>query len=226
MGKKEKINKNFNYGSHKPILKAIIDIYSSQSCLELGMGTNSTPILYNKVPQLISIENDKIWLKAMKRKLQPRKNFITLWHELPNYINIKTKPNDIKPKIKNNAQNFYHNIVDTFLSSKLDLLFVDQFACLRTISLKIFYKHFDIIIIHDTQPSANHLYDYHEFFKLESVIKELYTVFNFESFIPNTTVLINNNFKNLRQFIEKTKEYGKEYCESFNCDYNHRYRLI
>ena len=54
------------WGSHKPVLQAIMEVLNPQSVVECGCGGYSTPIIERYAKSIISIEHDVAWSKKQK----------------------------------------------------------------------------------------------------------------------------------------------------------------
>ena len=163
--------KSFRYASHVPVLRTIIQLLCPASCLELGTGYNSTHLFYKNIQKLISIENNFNWFTNIKNSLPERKGFSIIYHDLGSKIERGTTPENIDKISRRNIRNYYINLKKNI--SGYDLLFVDQYCSIRSLSLKTLYDSFNIIIFHDSQDKQ---YDYESFLNIK---KEGYLHFRY-----------------------------------------------
>ena len=146
----------YEWSTHQPLLKAVMELYKPAFVLELGMGDNSTPIFLNYKTKLLSVENDSEWINYMKNKYE---NIDVIYHDL-NDQNIKlgTHLYELTEIKKAEIISYYQNL--KFLDLKPNLLFVDQFTSCRTLSINTLGDKFDMIIYHDCQPAGIPWYSY------------------------------------------------------------------
>ena len=185
----------WQWKTHQPIIRAVMEFYKPRFVLEIGIGMNSTPVFYEYPTFLVGIENDYEWFLYMKKKYP-----IQLFHhQLDEGIGIATKLQWLTQKQKDNIYNYYTGI--TLPIIKPNLLFVDQWTCNRTLSINALKDKFDLIIYHDCQPWESGIPEYE------------YNLINFEGFnvyfLRNcdnwTGLMIRKEFdkgmKSLRQMI-------------------------
>jgi hypothetical protein len=168
------------WASHKPLTKSIMEFYKPKFVLELGVGNFSTPELL-KENDYLGIENDIKWIDTIKNKY---KNINILHHDLGNDVQISTKYQSLSQNQINEFVKFYNDIHIPNVESKL--LFVDQFTCVRTLSLNALGNKFDIIIYHDSEPSGIKWYNY-DLINLKDFKK-----YHLKTDIVWTTLLIKN----------------------------------
>lgn len=146
----------YEWSTHQPLIKAVMELYVPAFVLELGMGDDSTPIFLKYNSKLLSVENDSVWIDYMKNKYE---NIDVIYHDLKDEnIKLGTHLYELVEEKKNEIIKFYNslNIPDL----KPNLLFVDQFTSCRTLSINALSNKFDIIIYHDCQSAGIPWYEY------------------------------------------------------------------
>lgn len=202
-------------GSHKPVLMAILDIFQPKSAMEFGMGLNSTRLLWERVPFFVTVENDQKWYTRIVNELPIRKGAVPIYHNLGPNIHAKIKPNQFPSNIRADCKKFYKEIGNKY--GKMDMLFVDQFAVLRTLSLNCLYHFFNIIIFHDSEHPGYH---YEEF---TSQNLSNYHHYRFASMKTHTDILIAKAIMaDPTTWNNALMKYGKEYCDQFGQSYKHQ----
>ena len=202
-------------GSHKPVLMAILDIFQPQSVMELGMGFNSTQLFWENVPFLVTVENDLVWYNKMIGELQERKGAIPIHHNLGPGIHTKTKPHQFPSSVRVNCEKFYKELGNKY--GKMDMLFVDQFAVLRELSLNCLYHLFNIIVFHDSEHPGYHYKNF------TSRDLSNYHHYRFASMTTHTDILIAKAvMKDHVAWDNAVARHGEEYCEQFNQPYEHQ----
>jgi len=157
-----KIENNYEWSTHQPLLRAALDVLKPKFILELGMGIFSTPIFINSNPEkMICIENDELWLNyIMKMDYKFVDDFTTLFHKLDDDIKIDTHPYQLNENQKNKIINYYEDLLINNIKQTPKLLFVDNFTCCRNFAINSLYKHFEVIIYHDCQAEGILCYEY------------------------------------------------------------------
>jgi hypothetical protein len=174
------MNNESQWASHKPLTKSIMEFYKPKFVLELGVGNFSTPELL-KENDYLGIENDIKWIDTIKNKSN---TIHLLHHDLGNDVQISTKYQSLSQNQINEFVKFYNDIHIPNVEPKL--LFVDQFTCVRTLSLNALGNKFDIIIYHDSEPSGIKWYNY-DLINLKDFKK-----YHLKTDIVWTTLLIKN----------------------------------
>jgi hypothetical protein len=134
------IIQSFEWATHQPLIKAVMELYAPHFILELGSGIYSTPLF--KDSNLLCIENDKDWVELLKHDM----NINIIHHDLGD-VHDYDLVNDISEKQKKEIRNYYKNL--EIPDMRPNLLFVDQVPACRLISINTLRDKFDIIIYHD-----------------------------------------------------------------------------
>jgi len=137
------------WGSHLPLVQAVIEVFQPQSAVECGCGNYSTPVL-SKIKKLISIEHDIKWGKKIAKQY-PDVEFIM--DEIPLVERRFLKPGkleEIEQLYESYAKGLAH----------FDLLFVDTVACGRVVSFNALRHLAQWIIVHDSDPASCLHYNY------------------------------------------------------------------
>lgn len=152
--------KEFAWSSYTPVVNMALEVLKPNLIVELGVGNFSSPIFIESGAQkTIHIENDKGWFDLVKSKFSSSSKSEIIYHFLGNGIkkdtNLKSLSSDALISITEYYENLKKEIVKT---SSPRLLFVDQFASVRTISINILAKEFDFIIYHDAEHPEEYNY--------------------------------------------------------------------
>lgn len=154
--------KQYQWATHQPLIKVALDLYKPDFILELGIGENSTPIFSKYVNSgtctYVGVENDKDWI-ALMQKSCPFLNFI--YHNvLPITGSIPFSKLTVSQKVS--LFEYYKNLNIPVLQNSNNLLFVDQYASTRALSINILMDKFDVLIVHDVEPKAYKFYMYNK----------------------------------------------------------------
>lgn len=173
------MDKSKSYSSHLPVLKAICEVIHPNSAIECGMGNFSTKLLYENVPNLISVEHNKNWYDNILKEIKPREGFKPiLWT-----VNFgqKTPYNKIEKSEKENLYKSYKSIAQS-----VDLLFVDTYTGIRLIALESLYQLAKIVVFHDSDVKG------YEYDKFREKVKDRYTLVVGDK-TPYTEVIFKNS---------------------------------
>lgn len=135
----------WDWKTHQPLIRAMIDLYSPKFVLELGAGEHSTPVFLEYDFEFMSVENDIEWVNYMKDKYKVN----ILYHPIDG-VNIGTRLFQLTPLKQKRIFNYYSDM--KLPEARPNLLFVDQWTCNRTLSINALKPRFDFIIYHDCQP--------------------------------------------------------------------------
>lgn len=146
------------WGSHLPVLGAVGDVIKPLSCVELGIGRFSTPAIVGFVKQYVGVENDVEWIEHVRPLCPPGTQF--LYHPI-NGTKRSTLKRHLGVGAVRRIVKDYREYRRQFSSlQKPSLLFVDQFACARYISIAVLTPVFDCVVYHDAEPDRRDLYEY------------------------------------------------------------------
>lgn len=202
-------NNNWEWSSHQPVIRTVMTYFKPKFILELGCGDFSTPTFHEfDFDLMVSVENNIEWGNKVAEKYE-KDNFIVFHHDLGEGIKNGTLLSELTEEQKNKIEKDYKEM-RYGLSIKGDptVLFVDHYACVRTLAINIMCKYFDIIIYHDCQPEGVKLYEY-EFGK----DLNFYRHFEYRTPISWTGIFIDKNFDfNLNKVKDLLRIYTKEYC--------------
>jgi hypothetical protein len=149
-----RIESNWDWKTHQPLIRAAMELYSPKFILELGVGINSTPVFLEYKTKWKGIDNDPEWIEYIKEQYKVP----VIFHDLGKDINIATHRNELSQEKQEEI--FYYYINLKLPSNRLNLLFVDQFTCNRVLSINALSRRFDMIIYHDCNPNWIAEYDY------------------------------------------------------------------
>jgi len=128
---KDMINKKtFQWATHQPLIKGVLDLYDPGFVLELGIGEYSTPLFLKY--KYLGIENNPDWVTHIKEK----------------YTKLELIHHDLD-KQEGTLQEYYNSIS---VPNVPGLLFVDNYESCRMIAINTLRDKFDLIIFHDCEP--------------------------------------------------------------------------
>lgn len=150
------------WGSHQPVLKAVLEVLKPNSAIECGCGDYSTPFL-QKVPKLITIEHDSRWAEKMRVQYP-----LSTHRWLIKTFNAKnpTRIDELPAGEFKKICDYYENLEKDF--DAFDLLFVDTFTVCRVPAVFSLGGISEYIIIHDLEPPGPEVYQWEmldDFFK-------------------------------------------------------------
>lgn len=141
----------YEWSTHQPLIRAVLESYKPKFILELGAGEFSTPIFIDEGINFLSVENNKEWIE----KLQEEYKIKVLFHDLGIEENIHY--NRLTAFQKAEIERFYKSIC--IPPWRPNLLFVDQYMSCRAISINTLRDKFDLIIYHDSEEVEVNRYD-------------------------------------------------------------------
>ena len=138
------VAKGYEWATHQPMIKAVMDSCKPSYILELGSGVYSTPLFMSYGLSFVTIENDKEWAEYIEDEygIKP------ILHDLKG-ISEGTGYNQLSFEQRQEIFNWYLDIEIPDLSPKL--LFVDNFCSCRLLAIEALKDKFDMIIYHDSE---------------------------------------------------------------------------
>ena len=128
--KNMQIGKTWQWASHQPLIRGVLDLYNPQFILELGIGENSTPLFAGR--NYHGIENNPEWIDLVKQ-----------------LFDVKITHHDLDKQVTPLAD-YYNSIALPEVFPRL--LFVDNYESCRTIAINALSDKFDLILFHDCEP--------------------------------------------------------------------------
>lgn len=203
------------WGSHKPLLQSLIEIFKPYFIMELGIGSFSTPILSKQCVKYVGIEQDLLWIEKIL-SLPELKNINILHHATD--IKIEQRFEDLSLTQIGNLIMFYTILKGSVFTFKIDgysMLFVDNYTGCRTVAIDTMYDAFDIICYHDSEAVEYYSYNFSE------KIEKNYCHYTLTTDIIGTSVFIKKSLKHLSSQLENTiKPYIFQYAKENNMDVN------
>lgn len=138
----------YEWATHQPLIRAVMDLYKPQFILELGAGDYSTPLFLEFPIPFISVDTDKEWVERLNKKYEVN----IIYQEIP-----EKEFDDLTTEEITQISEFYKNI--SIPDLRPNLLFVDQHHLCRTISINSLRDKFDLIIYHDSEAWKINHYD-------------------------------------------------------------------
>lgn len=147
------------WGSHKPLLKAVMKVLQPLIAVECGCGEYSTPII-KQANHLLTIEHDHVWAKKCV-EAYPSEQSASRSHK---WIVQKFRAQN-PMRIADLPDGEYDIIVDFYKETAMgmgffDLLFVDTFACCRVPAVLALAPKAKWMIIHDLEPPGLEVYEW------------------------------------------------------------------
>jgi hypothetical protein len=207
--KRRLVNLEFEYGTHLPVLKSIVEVFQPRGVLELGAGKFSTPLFYHQVEKVVTVETDHKWIQEVARMLPPRDHFSLLHHCVP-HLTSKTRFGAIPQHTKDRCVKHYQEIIKH--NPALDFLFIDHISGLRAFTLFALYDQFDFVVYHDAEDKG---YGYEEFPRFDNG-DFLHHVLR--AYIPHTGFLIRKKYS--RRLGEFKRVLNKNALEYFTGQYH------
>lgn len=194
------------WGSHLPVLQAVIDAFPIVGALELGSGLHSTAILFDRLQSVVSIENYESWIDTLRENIQEdEKHYFA---HFPFSHSKKAQREEIGQEALQKATEFYRS----HMTFNPNLLFVDCFRGYRLQAMIDLHKDFDVIVYHDAQPRVDFRYGYSTFVPERNFIQYID-----RTFPTHTGVYINVDYKDrLASFIEHHNYYALEWAKKFS----------
>lgn len=146
------------WGSHMPILAAVMMTLKPKKVIECGCGDFSTPLV-QIAAELITIEHDVRWATKVKQTFNDHPNHKMIRKEFTGVIN-STRRCDAKPRDLDAVDIYYHEVLRD-LPKHVDFVFVDTFTAARVPAVNNLSKITDILMLHDLEGSSPVHYDYH-----------------------------------------------------------------
>lgn len=206
-------HKDLRWGSHVPLTKAILATFPITGALELGAGTNSTPVLFSSLPYVVSVEADKGWIEKLRSEklITETDNHRIVHHEVPADINRSTIRENIDPSVLANATKLYRSV----MRPEHNYLFVDCYAGFRLRALNDLHTSFDVITYHDAEPKDDKWYGYSTF-----QADNGYNHFVDRTFMANTGLIVTKKFQHfMDKFLENYAKEAALYADRFNAEY-------
>ncbi len=195
-------DRSFEYGTHLPVLRSLLDVFQPHGVLELGAGLHSTALFHRSVKELVSIETNEKWVAEMRRTIPQRQHFTLLHHRFA--FNERTRYREIPQAAKDEAVRHYEAVLAGH--PKLDLLFIDHVSGLRSHTLAALHPRFDLVAYHDAEDQG-YGWQQHDF-------DHSPTHFHFilKTFVPHTGVLIRRELAGLvpawkQSLAQHTRDY-------------------
>ena len=196
------IGQGYEWATHQPLIKTVLNLYSPQFVLELGPGVYSTSLFLENGVRLMCIENDPEWIDFLSDKFDLK----VIHHDLGDMIEVHEK--DLTQKQRKEITSFYNKLLIPDI--KPNLLFVDQSCSSRVISINILKDKFDFIIYHDHDKDGFRVNSY------DKIDFEGFNSYILETDRTGACMMIRNNLD--KGFAKSCEVIGK-YIESFKTIY-------
>ena len=186
--------KNWQWASHQPLIRGVLDLYKPEFVLELGIGDNSSLLFAGT--NYLGIENDSQWIEHMSKK--SRQRFI--WHDLDHQ--------------SGSLQDYYGSL--QLPETKNNLLFVDNYESCRMIAINTLRDKFNVIIFHDCEPSLGARVNHYDMIDSSGFV-----VYFLKTSANWTGVMIRNDlgYDNLKKAVDPYIEKFKKSHPEVSCMY-------
>lgn len=202
------------FGSHFPVLKAVLETFEVQGVVEIGSGLTSTPF-FAQHGAVTSLETNSKWITSVEEALAKFDEAKVV------HIKIKalgktdswTMGTDFDSVFETQSQVLSDVLMQYTTAIKahshLDLLFVDQEPVqLRALSLLQLYSRFKIVAWHDAEQSAIN----YEFFLKYANLTD-YELHTSRLLSPHTGILVHKSISTkIGPFLNRVAANAKIYC--------------
>lgn len=205
--------KKFKWSSHTPVLQTAIELLQPELIVELGVGYFSSPIfLGSSAKKIMHIENDKSWLDLISNEYKDSISSEFIFHEIHGKVKKSTHYNSLSNDAKQELTAYYKLLNNTVSSSthSSKFLFVDHFACARTVAINELADAFDMIAYHDAETPDEYNYTsldttlYNKFDHYVLKTQSTWTGFYIKKNLVEDLILETTVYK-------YSKEFGKEF---------------
>lgn len=201
-------NNRATWGSHVPVNNAILETTTITGVLELGIGYNSTPALFESSPYVLGVENDLAWIEEMRNSgmIKEDENHKLIHHDLPG-VTRSTRRDTLEEQHFANLESYYNNIYN----SKIGMVFVDCYSSSRYTALRFFAKkNVDVITFHDYQLPTGLRNHYNG--GVEDVVPDNYSFYIDKTYVQHTGIWIRKDFEHdIEAIIEATKHHASKW---------------
>ena len=147
------VDNNYEWATHKPVIKAVLQLYKPDFAIELGAGYHSTLTLKDSGIRFVSIDDNKEWVDYLFTVYKADVKF----HDT-GLVNAEISFDKLTPLQRFDLIDFYNDI--EIPENGLKLLFIDHFSCGRFIAINTLQPKVDMIIFHDSQPEGQVMFAY------------------------------------------------------------------
>jgi hypothetical protein len=140
------IEKDYAVSTHQPLIKLMAETYKPTFIMELGIGIYSTPLLMSFKAKKLFVESSLEWIEYMKPHTKKEE---VIYHAVKNEHHGCAVPEPLAKEIKD-----YYKELSKRVPDGLNMLFVDNYSCCRTIAIQTLQNCFDIIVYHDCEPEG------------------------------------------------------------------------
>jgi len=175
--------KTWEWASHQPLIKAVLELYKPAFILELGIGENSTPLFAGL--NYIGVENDRAWIDHLTKLYHTNQTFI--WHDLDRQVT--------------SLADYYNSL--QLPDVKPNLLFVDNYETCRMIAINTLRTKFDAILFHDCEPEPGARINHYDMINSEGFnVYFLKTPANWTGLMVSIASGLDRGFQPLRQVVD------------------------
>ena len=202
--------RDLRWGSHVPLNQSILSSIPITGVLELGAGTNSTPLFFEKCEYVTSVESDKHWINKLinDQIVKETENCRLVYHSVPDSINRSTLRKDISKDVLDSAIELYTSLI----TPQTNFLFVDCYAGFRLEALEKLHEKFDVIVYDDVEPENEWCYSYDSFNPNEKYIRLVD-----KTFLTHVGLLVSNKYEHLIDNLKASFEVNsKNFANKFN----------
>jgi hypothetical protein len=143
---------DWEWASHQPMIRTIMELLNPQFILELGIGLYSTGLLNEKQARYQGEEQNLEWYNKFHQ-------YNIQYYDMGEGICIGSFARDLSEDQRQEIRAHYEALPVPDIHP--NLLFVDNYTCTRAIAIKALYDKFDCIIYHDCQPEGIPWYEYY-----------------------------------------------------------------
>jgi hypothetical protein len=194
------------YGTHLPILQAVIEHFKVSSALEMGMGEWSTPLLCKHLKRVVSVENSQEYHDFIIKQCQPSLTFVHKVAGIGSYESADRIPGTVWSE----CETFYDRLSERI--DPVDILFVDHWLGLRGLAIVKLIRLCRFLIFHD---STDTTYNYTPILKKTQLDQR--TFIRLSGCGPTTDLVFVIEIPcadTIAQLVARINEYAHEYYVS------------
>ncbi len=194
------ISEGYEWATHQPLIRLVMDSYHPGYVLELGTGKFSTPIFLEYNITFDCIDHNMCWKDYIEQEYKIKVKY----HDLKEIIDEDTFSTITTDQV-NQITKFYQDLVIPDINPKL--LFVDNAMSCRTIAINTLRDKFDFIIYHDHDIGGIERNQYNK------INREGFNSYAIETERTGACLMIRDN--NIDQLTELIQPYIKAFIDLF-----------
>ena len=205
------LNYGWDWTTHLPVIKFLVEEYEIEYTLEHGSGIHSTPVLKAGSKKYLGLEEDHDFRNAMIADGVYKATDVDVLKTCSG-LQIHQIYSELSGAQKHELDNIYSKLHNrTHRVDGFSLLFVDGFTATRNVCINKLFDLFDFIVYHDTEPASKDHYGY----DFCTPILEQFKNYIITTPFSHTGLLVRKEYEiNLYDF----RKYINQYCIEMELD--------